>query len=98
MLFLLRSAFWLTVAFVVIRPGFDVREAAATASHEAMTRGSQMVAEQIGSIQCDSLQCLGGKALAQAALSPLPHAGDPMHAQPATGSVPLPRPRPDRAG
>ena len=100
MMFLLRSAFWLTLAFLIIRPGIgaDVSDSAAQLSRDAMARGSQFVAEQIQSIDCTEIQCLGGKALATAALQATPHVGFPMHDQPAAPSVPLPRPRPDRAG
>lgn len=97
-MFLLRSAFWLTIAFLVIRPGVDMGEAASTLSTEAMARGSQFVARQIEAIECDSLHCIGGKAMATAALETTLPAGHPMHALPADGSVPYPRPRPDRAG
>ena len=99
-MFLLRSAFWLTLAFLVIRPGMemDMGDAAAGLSREAMARGSQFVAEQIHAIDCNEIHCLGGKALATAALQSTPHAGAPMHALPADISVPFPRPRPDRAG
>ena len=98
MMFVLRSAFWLTLAFLVIRPGIgaDMSDSAASLSREAMARGSQFVAEQIEAIECTEIQCLGGKALATAALQATPHAGASMHVQPA--QVPLPRPRPDRAG
>lgn len=100
MFFILRSVFWLTLAFLVIRPGIgaDMSDSAANLSREAMARGSQFVAEQIQSIECSEIQCLGGKALAAAALQATPHAGAPMHVQPASFSVPLPRPRPDHAG
>jgi hypothetical protein len=54
MMFLIRSAFWLTLAFLVIRPGVDVRDTAATLSSEAMARGSHFIAQQIESIECDS--------------------------------------------
>lgn len=97
-MFLLRSAFWLTLAFLVIRPGVDMGDAAAALSSEAMARGSQFVAERIEAIECDDLHCVGGKALATAALQTNPPAGAPMHAQPARHPVPHPRPRPDRAG
>jgi hypothetical protein len=97
-MFLLRSAFWLTAAFFVIRPDVDMRNAATDLSAEAMARGSEFVASQIEAIECDSLHCFGGKALATAALQSAPSAGDPMHTQPAAPAVPLPRPRPDRAG
>ena len=97
-MFLIRSAFWLTLAFLVIRPGVDVRDTAATISSEAMARGSQFIAQQIESIECDNLTCIGGKAMANAALKTSLVSADPMHQQAVIGSVPLPRPRPDRTG
>jgi hypothetical protein len=100
MMFLLRSAFWLTLAFLVIRPGMagDVGDNAAALSQAAMARGSQFVTEQIQAIECSEIQCLGGKMLATAVLQTTPHAGNPMHPEPASMQVPFPRPRPDRAG
>ncbi len=95
-MFLLRSAFWLTLAFLVIRPGIgaDMGDSAANLSREAMARGSQFVAAQIQSIECSEIQCIGGKALATAAINATSQSG-PLPAEP---PVPLPRPRPDRAG
>lgn len=98
MMFLLRSAFWLTVAFVVIRPEVDVRASAGSVANEALARGSQFVANQIEAIECDSLQCVGGKAIAAAALPTIPPSGTPMHVAPQDNPVPYPRPRPDWAG
>lgn len=98
MFLLLRSAFWLTLAFLVLRPGVDLGGTASNLSSEAMARGSQFVAQQIQSIECKDLTCAGGKAIAAAALQPLPSAGIPMHVEPASASVPYPRPRPNRAG
>lgn len=97
-MFLLRSAFWLTLAFLVIRPETDMRDTAGALSTEAMARGSQFVAAQIESIECDTLTCVGGKAVLAAALPASPPVGTPMHVSPAVDLVPLPRPRPDRAG
>lgn len=97
-MFLIRSAFWLTLAFLVIRPGVDVRDTAATLSSEAMARGSLFVAQQIEAIECDTITCIGGKAVASAALRTSPPSADPMHQPAVIGSVPLPRPRPDRTG
>lgn len=98
MMFLLRSAFWLSIAFMVIRPEMDMRETATALSSQAMARGSQFVAEQIEAIDCDSLTCLGGKAVVSAALQPVPPTGPPMHSLPVVDSVPLPRPRPEPTG
>lgn len=96
-MFLLRSAFWLTAAFLVIRPGVDVADTASTLSSQAMAQGSQFIVQQIEAIECDSLTCIGGKAIASAAIQTSPLAADPMH-QMAADTIPLPRPRPDRAG
>lgn len=97
-MFLLRSAFWLTLAFIVMRPGVDVGDAASQLSQDAMQQGSRFVAQQIDAIDCHDFTCAGGKALVSAALQTAPQAGAPMHVQPAAPSVPLPRPRPDIAG
>ena len=97
-MFLLRSAFWLTLAFVIIRPDVDVRSSAMSLQTDAMARGSQFVSQQIEAIDCDSFQCIGGKALASAALKSTLPAGTPMHVLPALDTVPLPRPRPDDLG
>ena len=97
-MFLFRSAFWLTVAFFVIKPGVDLHDAANNLSGQAMAAGQQIVAEQVANIDCDSFQCVGGKAMLAAALTSSPSVGTPMHSTPATGAVPFPRPRPDRAG
>ena len=97
-MFLLRSMFWLTIAFLLIRPDTDMRDTAATLSSEAMARGSQFVAAQIDAIECETITCVGGKAVIAAALPVSPPAGSPMHDSPAVDLVPLPRPRPDRAG
>lgn len=97
-MFLLRSAFWLTLAFLVIRPDVDMADSAARLSSDAMQAGSQFVAAQIEAIDCTELHCIGGKAMASAALNSLPPTGTPMHVAPVDGPVPFPRPRPDRAG
>lgn len=98
MFLLLRSAFWLTLAFLVIRPGVDVGDAAAALSSQAMAQGSQLVAARIDAIACQDFTCAGSKALAAAALQTSPPAGTPMHVAPAAAPVPYPRPRPDHAG
>ena len=91
-----RSVFWLTVAYMVIKPGVDFADAQAM-SAQAMAAGQQVIAEQIQAIECDSFQCVGGKAIAAAALQSSPSVG-PMHELPTIGPAPMPRPRPDRAG
>ena len=92
-----RSVFWLTVAYMVIKPGADLPDAGAL-SAQAMAAGSKVIAEQIKAIECDSFQCAGGKAIAAAAFQSPPSVGLPMHEQPTISPAPIPRPRPDWAG
>jgi hypothetical protein len=92
-----RSVFWLTLAYMVIKPGVDFADAQALSS-QAMAAGQQVIAEQIQAIECDSFQCAGGKAIAAAALQASSPVGEPMHVQPTTRTAPVPRPRPDWAG
>lgn len=89
-----RSVFWLTAAYMVIKPGVDLPDANAL-SQQAMAAGSQVIAQQIDTIDCTSLECIGGKAIAVHTLSSL----SPQLAPPAAPEAlaPLPRPRPDRA-
>jgi hypothetical protein len=95
MMMILRSAFWLTAAYLVIRPDVQLPDAGAL-SAQAVSAGTQIVATQVQQIECDSLQCVGGKAAIAAVLPALPSAGTPMPADPAAAPVPFPRPRPDR--
>lgn len=97
MFVIVRSVFWLTVAYMVIRPGVELPDAGAFAA-QAATAGTQVVAAQIDKIECDTLQCLGGKALVAATLPSPPSAGLPMYETPAINSAPYPRPRPNWAG
>jgi hypothetical protein len=92
-----RSVFWLTLAYVVIKPGVDLPDANAL-SAQAIAAGSRIVAEQIQNIECETFQCVGGKAFAAAALQSSPSVGLPMHEQPTDRLAPIPRPRLDRAG
>lgn len=97
-MFLLRSAFWLTLMFVIVAPkDFDLGKAAADASQQALETGRQAVVEQVLAADCHTLECAGGKV----AISVLAGTKVPTvdAIQPASVSpVPLPRPRPDRMG
>ncbi len=97
MMLIARSVFWLTAAYLVIRPDAQMPDAQAI-SAQAMAVGSQVIAEQISVIDCPMLYCESGKAIAAAAFTQSPRAGNPMHDLPATVLAPLPRPRPDLAG
>src|ERR1700712_5519483 len=98
-MFLVRSVFWLLVAYMVIRPGMDFDPHAA--ANQAVTAGQKLVAEQVDAIQCDSLQCVGGKAVLASVLPSLSHSpsvGPTMQEQPTIKDVPYPMPRLRRAG
>jgi hypothetical protein len=93
-----RSVFWLTVAYLVIRPGGDLPGTAAAMSEQALAAGQQIVAEQILSNDCnDDLRCLGGQAVVAAVLSAKPSADLPMQDSPQV-LAPVPQPRPDWLG
>lgn len=97
-MFLLRSAFWLTLAFIVMAPPHvDLTQRAEAAGQQAIAAGQDIIAQQILTTTCDSLECLGAKAALAAVVNDLPSAGNPMQDQPAD-TVPLPRKRPDWMG
>jgi len=97
-MFLLRSAFWLTVMFIIIAPkDFDLGKTASAASQQALEAGQEAIVAQILATDCADLRCAGGKAaLSVLAGSKLPSADQPNASS--NSSVPLPRPRPDRMG
>jgi hypothetical protein len=95
-MFFLRSAFWLTVMFIIIAPrDADLGKDLDHASREALAMGRQAVVEHVLK-DCSFAECAGGQAaLAVLAAPQLPSA----EASPeASTPVPLPRPRPDRMG
>ena len=97
-MFLLRSAFWLTVAFVVIAPkDVDLGARANDYSAQAIAAGQQVIVSQILSNDCHTLECIGTKAVAAAVLSELPSTDSSMQDS-SIDPVPFPRPRPDWMG
>ena len=97
MFVVVRSVFWLALAYMVIRPGVDLPDTNALAA-QAVAAGSQVVSAQIGRIECADIVCVGGKSVVAAALQPSPSVGVPMHGLPTSSLAPIPRPRPDWAG
>lgn len=98
-MFLLRSAFWLTVMFVIIAPkDYDLGKSVAAASQDALDAGQKAIVAQILASDCSSFECAGGKAaLTVLAGNKFPSIDMPMQDTSNT-PVPLPRPRPDRMG
>ena len=100
-MFLLRSAFWLTIAFVVIAPRTaDLGATVSGLTAEAMAAGQEAIVSQILQSDCTSIECAGGKGVLQVLLpagTKSPSVDSPMR-DASSLPVPLPRPRPDRMG
>ena len=92
-MFLLRSAFWLTVAFMVIRPGMDLRDGAEAISAAAQAAGQQIVITGVAASSCIYLQCSQEQPAPAPPATTIPPVAVTMQATP--GPVPFPRPRPD---
>lgn len=98
-MFILRSAFWLTVAFIVMAPKtVDLGAAAQDFSSQAMAAGQQMIVEQIVADKCNTVQCLGGKALIATVISSSSPSVDATMQDSSISPAPIPRPRPDWMG
>jgi hypothetical protein len=92
---LLRSIFWLSVAYVVIHPQIDLRGTADALSGQAVAAGQKFVVEQIAASPCQGGFCEAAPA-AITLLTSNP-AGDSTM-QDSHSTVPVPRPRPSRMG
>lgn len=109
-MFLLRSAFWLTVAFVAFHPrDVDLGATANALSDRAMDAGRQIVAQQILensalpqalSSDCALMRCAPAAApqVPASASLQVPQTSRPMRDSPVSGSAPFPRPRPSWLG
>ena len=100
-MFLVRSAFWLTVAFLTIHPqNVDVGAAATALSNQAVDAGKRVVVAQVLGTDCPALSCAlphGRTTEAAAALpAPMPAPAVTTTAKftPAASPAPYPRPRP----
>jgi hypothetical protein len=97
-MFILRSAFWLTIAFVAIAPKHvDLGAAAADFSSQAMAAGQQLIVSQILESECSTVECIGTKAVVTAVLPKIPSSDTSMQDS-SFNPVPFPRPRPDWMG
>jgi hypothetical protein len=92
-MFLLRSAFWLTAAYLVMVPGqaekIDLAAAGQALAGSAVRVGQQALAHQLGDPQCQTMECRGGQAMLSA-VAPKP-VHSPMRD---SAAVPYPMPRP----
>lgn len=98
-MFILRSAFWLTVAFLMVAPkDVDLAATAGSFSAQAMAAGQQAIVGQLLQQDCTSLECIGTKAVVAAAVLPKIPSSDPSMQDSSNSPVPFPRPRPDWMG
>lgn len=93
-MFLWRSAFWLILAFILIRPDGGPEISPATLSATAAEAGRQIVLQTLVDPDCPSLGCTGARVALSALTTP---AAAPV-AAPITPVPPLPRPRPAGLG
>ena len=98
-MFLVRSAFWLTVAFISIGPkDVDYGRAAGDLSAQAVAAGQELVVNHVLNADCTTFECMGGKAVVAAALNTNPSPDSSMQDSLSDSSVPFPRPRPSWMG
>ncbi|MCF6303427.1 MAG: hypothetical protein L3J13_09560 [Devosiaceae bacterium] len=58
---IVKSIFWLGVAFVVIGPQIDYQGSASSISNQAINAGQQLLVEQTNVATCSTIECLGTK-------------------------------------
>ena len=79
------------VAFVAMKPHADVGASIGDVTAHALAAGQQIIAEQVRSAGCASLDCQGRRAIS-AILTSNPASDSTM--QDSNSTVPIPRPRP----
>ncbi|HEV7718058.1 MAG TPA: hypothetical protein VGO70_03675 [Arsenicitalea sp.] len=98
-MFLVKTAFWLTVAFVVIHPkDVDLGATAASMSSRAMAAGQQLIVAQILKSDCPLLNCAPAKPILAVDAAANPSVDSPMHDASIRSDAPVPRPRPHWMG
>ena len=101
-MFLVRSAFWLTVAFMTIHPqNIDVGATAASLSNQAVDAGKRIVVAQVLGDNCGMLRCpgpAGNGATPETASLASARAGAILPSQPLSSPAPYPRQRPSWMG
>ena len=69
--FLLRSVFWLVLAFLVIQPhDIDLGSSAQQLGDTALATGRSAALGTLHEVACDSFECAGAKLIVEAALTP----------------------------
>ncbi len=103
-MFLLKSTFWLAVAYFALAPQFDMSRSVADVSSQALNAGKQLVSERVDATQCSTLDCVGAKLVITASLNSLSQDLNSQEgvahgaAAPIDLLVPVPLPRLSRPG
>jgi len=103
-MFLIKSTFWLGLAFVIIQPTkIDFHSSKDALNNIAIETTKNIVASHVNSIECETIQCTGTKALILASNTiRTPNQALPMQeAQKQTKKqliAPIPKPRLQRTG
>ncbi len=99
-MFLVRSAFWLSAAFIVMAPtvGMDVGEAARSTGEQLVSQGAQTASQVLLPESCDTLECTVGRSvLTRVAAAPAPVEIVETPAPQSSGTAAFPPPRPEWA-
>ena len=99
-MFLVRSAFWLTAAFLVIHPGnVDIGATASAMSGQAMAAGQAIIVQQILKNDCSLTKCAPATpVVALTASTHTPSVDLTMQDSSAISLAPIPRSRPGWMG
>lgn len=102
-MFILRSAFWLGVAFLLVKPAhLDLAQSGQSLAAQTISATKSLATAGIDAVPCQSLECAGVKSVAKLSLAA--HAanaagsGETRIAQNTNTVPPLPRPRMARPG
>lgn len=100
-MFLLRSVFWLGVAFVLVKPAhMDLGQSGKALAEQTISASKSLATAGIDAVPCHSLECVGLKSATKVVLA----ANSAMPSNAATlaqndhTAPPLPRPRLARPG
>lgn len=100
-MFLVRSAFWLTIGFMIVAPtvGADLGAVAGQTASQMVSEGQQALTDGVRGIECESVECVIGRAMVVGAIetNAVQSSLSPMQDKPSAGPVPVPPRRPDWA-
>ena len=80
---LIRSTFWLTLAFLIIGPRVEMKDTLYELPRDAMRSAEQLVVEQVNAGECPSLECIGTRMAISAGMQAVSEMGNSL--------VPAPR-------